>query len=376
MKRLTTILLIFTLLFACVVYADSGNYSNNDKIVSAANLFIDKISYNKDFSIWEGQQIGDLRELYNVDGELSAYLVTIENDGNIIGYTLVNPEGKVIEYALGQSPYDDYLQEYINQKGEELKGKHITLLYDGPTLYGITADEGKKSEKEKKVIQFTRDSKVNVKVDTLKHVKELQDQNNSNNLENNVQEEAITILSTGYITKTISGVPYYDVYNGCGATAGYHIVKYWDTHGYSNLITYPQTSTSVIDELHDNMNSFVCPWDPDQIATWPEDYAIGLQDYLDGRYSGTFTVHNYPASYGLVSYDVIKSEVNYTRPGTVLYMDNEYYGSHYVTFMGYSYSTYDDDYDYVIHDGWTSTDVYRDWYVDEPSISYLYKIIK
>jgi len=39
------------------------------------------------------------------------------------------------------------------------------------------------------------------------------------------------------VEKTVSGVPSYEWYYGCGPTAGGMIIGYWDAHGYPDLIT-------------------------------------------------------------------------------------------------------------------------------------------
>ncbi len=50
----------------------------------------------------------------------------------------------------------------------------------------------------------------------------------------------------------------------------------------------------------------------------------------------------------------------------LLYLLHPYYGSHYVVFMGYT-----TNYWYVVHDGWNTNDVYRNFNYDKSYISNL-----
>lgn len=279
---------------------------------------------------------------------------------------LINPvDGRIIEFALGQSPYSDYLKAYLTEKNIILKNKKITLLYDGPSRYGIAIEDKESKKNKKQIIDFVHD--ISIDVDTMKHVRHILPQVD-------IKNNSFTIFGYDIVEKKLTDVEYFDVSlnHGCGPTAGLHIVDYWDRHGYPNLILSSETNEDVLDELKDRMHTFKLP--NGEYATQPEDYKDGLESYLDNRYANEFNVASFASGLNECDYQIIVDEINNDRPGTVLYYEHPYYGWHYVTFTGYSYDLFMDEDYYIIHDGWTNSDVYRNWDYDEPFIWYMYKV--
>jgi hypothetical protein len=249
-----------------------STFANEIAIENATKEFKEKISTHKGFEVWAKAKLSKKIKLYNSEEKLSAYLFNVIREDKIIGYMLVNPKNKqIMEYALGQSPYADYLSNYIELKKEKFKNKKLTLLYDGPSLYGVLVEEKNTVGKGKEIIDFTNDGSIKIDVDTMKDIRPLLE-------EIDLQVKSITIQST-FIEEKLSNVPYYNVYHGCGPTAGYHIVYYWDKTGYPNLIISSQSATNVIDELYDKMGTF--PVGGGNYATLPSSYAKGLEKYMN-----------------------------------------------------------------------------------------------
>jgi hypothetical protein len=64
----------------------------------------------------------------------------------------------------------------------------------------------------------------------------------------------IPSLATG-TPVTLSNVPAYDWYHGCGPTAAGSIIGYWDLHGYPNLFTASGSSVFLTANVQDQISS-------------------------------------------------------------------------------------------------------------------------
>jgi hypothetical protein len=155
---------------------------------------------------------------------------------------------------------------------------------------------------------------------------------------------------------------------GCGPVSGINIVKYWDNHGYPNLFLSTDTNQMVYDSLYDLMGSFPIPF-TNQVATDPYRYTGGLKNYFqnNGNYYVSIT---FDQTISISDYNILKTEVNNNRPGTILYGIFGEYDMHYVTFTGYCQNLNDEDY-YIIHDLHHTYDVYRAWNYDVSTDDYI-----
>lgn len=347
--------LILFISFLTVSFADS----TSDKPDTNVKYLKTEISIDPEFAIWESAKLSNKIKLYNEKDKIAAYLVNILYNEKIIGYMLLNKESnQVIEYAKGQSPYSDYLNQYLKKKS--LKAQNVKLLYDGPSRYGVLSDNV--------IYAFTSDTDIEIEVDPLKDIKEIEKKLKE---QNSSQEESV-VLSTksSYITKILSGIPGYDVKRGCGAAAGVNIVGYWDKKGYSNLISSNNDYDDVEIELHNRMLTIYVGggnW-----ATTPPHYEDGLQSYLRKRYSNFDVTSKYCVNSGL-DFDLIQTEIYNNRPGTICYQGHPIYGYHYVTFVGYK--TNGNTNYYIIKDGWHgSTNVYRNADSDDNYIWHMFTI--
>lgn len=363
MKKLSIIIvsaLITTLMFSCIGFsAPSKKITNSDSVLAITT----KLSNSKQFSIWKTKKISDPRDLYNSEGSLVASLFTVDGKKGILGYLIFDKNGTLLEYALGESPYDSILDSYLNENSS-LKTKKIKLIYDGPSCYGIETSD----EKNKEFKNFLEKQIQTQSINTLKSV------NEELNLSKAVGKLPVVRKVASVTQKILPNISYQEVNHGCGATAGYILTRFWDNNGYGNLISN-QTIQQVIDELFVKMGSIVISETDKTYATLPAMYRSGLAAYFQKRYSG-FTVTDYSWYQGspTFSYSTLTAEINAGRPGTLLYMNNPKYGNHYVTFTGYSYGDTDGQRIYVIHDSWVQTNVFRNWDSDLSKITDLYKV--
>lgn len=363
MRKTFCFLLIFVFLLSGCVYAGDKEAILDKK----ADEFLQDISKDNAFKVWKDEKIGTKRKLYNSKGEISAYLYTVEHDKNIIGYMLLDPDKEVIrEFALGQSPYDDYLSMYMKKKNDKFKDKNVTLIYDGPSRYGVAIE----NNNAKEAIPFLIDTSVEINIDSLYYVDKLKKEKK---IKDDQSEDTIIQPMNTFVSKNIS-LSAITVTKACGPAAGTTMVLYWDGHGYPNLKQSYQSNSDIENELFERMGTFYSGTSDcgvDQWATFPSDYENGLEEYFDARYPYQIEVKK-SAYY---DYDDVKTEIDNNRPLTLLYADHPTYGYHYVTIKGYRYSVdYANQQYYIIRDGWTSSDVYRNYITDSANFWYTYKI--
>ncbi len=366
MKKNIVYFLIMCLLLANMfigVFADDNPAEKSVKAFKAA------VEQHGDFAVWKGEKLSNRIELFNSKGDLSAFLFNVENKEDIVGYFLVEPTNyTVIEYALGESPYSGYLNSYISKKEDIYKGRSLRLIYDGPSAYGVAVN-GKMSNHN--TSYFTSDNNTSIDADTTGAVEKLAKEkgiklNGTTDKTNKSNNMLDSITRGSYYEKKLS-VGYFRVGSeGCGPNAGYTIIDYWDRNGYPNLIASSDTETTVEAVLGNSMGSF--PIGGGQVATLPDGYINGLSGYIVSKYS---TAPLWNASIDK-TFANVKSEINNNRPSTILYWGHPYFGYHYVVVTGYQTTVADINY-YIIHDGWTSNDVYRNW---ENDVNYMSVLVK
>lgn len=345
MRKMVILFLVCILLIGTT----SSYASNTNELDYIVEQFKCKVStQNNSFSLWAYGTLSDAKKLINVDNEVSAYLYNVLCDDKIIGYILINPNSKnVIEFALGQSPYEDYLNEYKKLNKSMFCNKTEELVYDGPGGYGISV--------EGEIIPFIKNSLGVIKIDATKELKKLMNEKSILN-----KKDINFYYPIEPKIKLLSNVADNMWYKGCGPTAASNIVYYWDRNGYPDLVKDTQTVKDVIDQLYIDMNTMFGQ------LTMPNDYLCGIVDYFNRYYNYTFFNHQYHDYFDLVN------EIDNDRPGSILYLGG-YFGKHYVTFVGYEFFEGENSGYYVVHDTWSSTPVnhYRSWIEDSNHIEML-----
>lgn len=315
--------------------------SNNKYINNDIENKINEIASLNSFKKWEGNKIKLKYMLYDNDGnEKALYFKVFDKKGSDQGYLIFDYKTyDVSEFSLGESPFDSTLEFLIKEKGASKK--EIKLIYSENSTYIATISG---TEYDLKRIEIPTDEKGSIKEDIKDYLEES-------------SEFQITPMSYDTTEVIISGVTDYNVLDACGSNAGRIIVDYWNRHGYSSLIPQGKSAYWVNSQLYDWMNSWKIPF-MDAHATWPSDFKIGLEGYLNYYApSGVdFVVAMSRDLNGSLDYNNLKSEVNASRPGVILYNDPDKYGLHYVNFVGYSYNP--SDRYYIIKDGWPSTAEY------------------
>lgn len=331
--------MVLTLMISTVAFAE--NSKKECKLEDAMS----EITSIEEFNVWENAEIEFDTTLYDFEGAKSRLLYSVINDNGIVGYMITDlKQDNIIEFALGESPYQELLDKKSNvNRLDKNKEKELVLINDNGSYY--YSEDGFET-----LLRVVNNS--NNRLDAVSKTKE--------------ENPNIGVKAVWKNVTIIGGVP--DELNsgttpGCGPVSAINLVKYWDANGFSSLVSSSDTKQDLYDELYDYMDSF--PVFNEQVATFPALYVYGLEYYLylNGGYD---LITSQDVIVSISDFNKLKTEVNNDRPGTILYNNGtEDYGMHYVTFVGYCQDLMDDNY-YIIHDLWSSTptDVYKNWDYD------------
>ncbi|MBM7563024.1 hypothetical protein JOC49_002599 [Fusibacter tunisiensis] len=309
------------------------------------------------FKDWEESSIKQVKILYDENGKERYELLIIGNNTKSTGYIITDIySGTIVEFSHGESPFETYLQKYLNKKGiDSIKVKDELKLVQNGIFQGYTLDDFNT------IVYFTRDMSISIEqnVEDINNKKEINDELKSSN------------NTFRYTESIIPGVPNNQndaPYSACGPVSGINIIQYWDGKGYSNLVT-TQTFSNIYNALYIYMGSFQLP--NGEHATSPigfngGPYGQGLIDYFD--YVGNYNL-SVVSDFNITTSDYsnfIKYEVDRNRPGSILFKDynqvyDDRYGLHYTTLVGYAFGDEIGGNYYIIHDLWNPFTIYRNW---------------
>lgn len=332
------LIMILMILISTAAYAENNNQRNNiDEMIS-------EITSIKEFSVWNNGEARFDSILYDIEGVETKLLYSVINKNGIVGYLITDlNQEKLIEFALGESPYQELLHKKTNINSFDNKKEDKLILIDDNGSYYYSKDN------LKTVIRA-----INKSYDRLDAVNKT------------IEEMSNVVIRAIWKNVTIIGGVPNEINSGttpgCGPISGINLIKYWDVNGFSSLVSSTDTKQDLYDELYDYMDCF--PF-IGQIATFPAYYMYGLEDYfyINGGYD---LIASQDIFVSISDFSKLKTEVNNDRPGTILYNSgSEDYGMHYVTFVGYCQDLNYEDY-YITHDLWSSTgtNVYRNWNYD------------
>ena len=141
MKKIISSFVILSLLFAIggeVVVADELEYSDE---ISSASKFIEDISMEEEFSLWENASVSFAYELFEEDlSTISDVLFYVINNNEYVGYVIVGSEDDyVVEFSLGIAPYDN-IQQTINTTYIFIYHNCIPMCYCNGMYYYVEED--------------------------------------------------------------------------------------------------------------------------------------------------------------------------------------------------------------------------------------------
>lgn len=326
-KRIIVLLVLAALLSSIPVMAkDNGTVEE----------FISKVNEEmEEFSSWN--RISDFNKytLYGIELNVSGYLYSHKKGK---GYFILDVNDELIEFSAGQSPYDNFLENFkVKMKVNNESIVKEYLLYSGPTFYGYSYQE---KNEYVSYPDFTMGEQLSY--------------------ENKVKIIP-KISSMSYFPDVyLSNVEDFTWYKGCAPTAAANLVYYWADNGYPYL-TWGNNSSQVISKLAELMGT------SSSGATSTADISPGIIDYMKYKGYDNFTqsrVYN-------PTYSNCKTEINYDRPAVISLIDHDDYNNHAVTLAGYNDSVVDEL--LIIHDTWSTTAT-KVYITHDSSVRYLHRI--
>ena len=289
---------------------------------------------------WNGADIGDPILLYDLDGQVAAYLFPVLNGGQDAGYITVSAEQRpnpVLEFSTSPAR--------VRSSGTKVAdfarshGLSIDLsrpLYLGPLAYFYQVE----GSQPVKLINLSDLSLVDLpqgpRESTAAPTPEPLPVDPS--IGGTVSQSD---MSAGRVVKILNG-PDYTWYMGCAPTAAGNLMGYWSDRGYPNLVdggSQGDFSTTIVD-LADLMDTNYYGWTFFPINT--DLVAFAKRRGYKGFHSDEWM---WPP------YSMLKGEIDHGRPAVLLLGGSWQYGSHFVTLFGYDYDP-NNAYDQymVIHD--------------------------
>jgi hypothetical protein len=301
---------------------------------------------------WAEAYLGDAIPLYDLSGEITAYLFPVAVDQTAAGYLTVaalplpNP---VLEFAVtGPTPLDGALS-MIQGQGLRLKTPERPL-YLGLLKYAYEWEAPPAGTR--RVLDLRSGTTFEVSEEDAR--RPLRERIPLDDLQ--TQDQPIQAMAFSLI----EGMPdwnqfwgSYGCYSGCAPTAGTNVVGYWDSHGYGNLIDGGNWQAAV-DEMRNRMGT-ECTADGGG-STNVGNISPGINSYA-GAHGYSFASEMWCNGCSVTpSYDRYRGQIDADRPLVVDVIGHSQYGNHSVAGVGYetngSYM--------IIHDNWSSTaqDVY------------------
>ncbi len=330
---------------------------------------------------WSIGKIVEPVTYYSIDKQIAAYEFTVTSYDKAVGFIIISgskDRGPVLEWGAGRAPSSFFLEAKRSAIDKGLIGQDYDskceILYWGALTYSTQFGE----------IMFNSRTAINLTTGMICKIPDQQLSPRQNSAE--AQElwgklDTFDPKTTLTVTDTISGVPawyqksysdancdsgddiyaeypdcvgpvadYWDYWDGCAPIVGAMVLGYWDGHGYSNIAN---TDESVIDECHVQMNT------TDEGATISTDIPIGIED-ASAIYGYSFDAWNIVPDWS----DVV-DEVQADKPFVLIFVDQEIYGDHAVTGVGY----YEDGYGFTAYGIHDTYDTSIHWIDSEASAS-------
>lgn len=306
---------------------------------------IDDINRRGDLPGWNGATLDKAIPLYDLSGEVIAYLFPVRRDGQPSGYLTIaaldlpNP---VLEFATeGPSPLDG-MPDLLHRQGNALRFPNRPL-YLG--LLGYAYEVVTDKAEIRRVFrllgnQIVEIPEVEARIPLRQRVHFPE-----------VQSQSVSPMAY----RLIPGVPdwnqfwgSYGCWSGCSPTAAVNLIGYWDRQGYENLIAGDNWQAAV-DEMRTHMGT----WCGRDNFGWTaiRNISPGMVTYA-ARHGYTFSSEFWcPGCATPLTYENYRTQIDANRPLLVDIMSHFTYGDHTVVGVGYDTSgSY-----LIVHDNWPNT---------------------
>jgi len=370
-RLLVSLLLVLVVLSGAVSPVTAKTMTNINEARVVAEKFIKKISITNEFSDWKNARTGRIIPAYDMDENITAYIIELVKDGNYTGYIVVSAKRSnfpILEFSKGKSPL---------MRAKELGIKAEKIYRIGGLKYFV-GSEGKYYDLNKREINFEkfrenlRKAAENVKVKERITKRSVEAEKQWKYYLSGVT--GTTLSASSWCGQHIYDVPAFLWDDGCSPTAAAMVLEYWGEHGYPNLDLPDWWYTEPTDE--GDSNGYDNPPNEHMDLTEELHLAMGTSDEDGSTWFWNIDdgINAVASSYGysffawntwLPVWGQIINEIDAGRPFVLSMWQSGTYGDHSVTVIGFLGESESGAQYLTIHDTWDKVDHYLafgDWW--------------
>jgi hypothetical protein len=311
------------------------NYNSTDVILIIKQFLTGEAQY---FPEWQGNLNLHIVPHFDLFGNISAYIIRLQNQGEDVGYIAVSSEkiaNPILEFSTQPAKFINLskIQSFALEQG-------LVIDFTKPIYLGILGYfYPVKNTDSLQLIEMGSQQVITV-IDMPAST--LDWNNNWQPLAdiNFFVAPSNIVLTT---TRKLLYGPDYWWYRGCGPTAVGNVMGFWSDRGYPFLVYGGSEGDyqGTIDQLATLMGTNQNGW------TWLP---------INGDITGFARARGYAFSSSersSPSYGQLVNEIDNHRPATILVNGHVYYGNHFITLFGYEYDPGNPNYKYmIVHDTW------------------------
>jgi hypothetical protein len=339
--------LLSIVIFAGLLVQNSQAQSINSNSAADALQIVSEFVANESRVIPEWQGAVPLRPQphYDLAGNIAAYIVSLENHGQDVGYVAISREmlpNPILEFSTQPARY-----KALEQIQATATALGITVDAQKPLYLGMLAYFYPATNQDSLRLVEMGSRRIVTIPDIPISVAEWETRSDPAARSNTPQVSAALPAPTLSTVRKILYGPDYWWYRGCGPTAVGNVMGYWADRGYPSLM-YGGSSgdyTGTIDQLASLMGTSPEGWTWLPISDDIKRFAAG-RGYTFGSQEITTP-----------TFERLQDEIDNHRPTTVLVNGHVKYGDHFITMFGYEFDPANSNYKYMmVHDTWGDGD--------------------
>ena len=336
---------------------ESDYYEHKIVEINAEN-FLEEIS-DSTGKEWTDCSLGEETLLYNLNNEIEAVRINIENKNEKVGSIIVSTEsnGRVIEYTIGNEDFLDIAQANIEEE-QKIDKEDQTIYYIGETNYAIgesdtSFETGELYDISSREISETEREEYDLAEESSGGIPDSEDGElitNPRKYLSNIKTSKIKNVKNANITyKTTSDFKGY--HDHCAPTAAVNLMLYWYNNGYAKLLSNNKKWSNVFQKMYNYMSTNCYGTKGTKDINLPSAY---IKYFSEKSIKNDVKLH-----LGTSGGVEIMNEIDKGFPCHLILHSHKKYNDHSVFAIGYQLFYYNDinkPYDIFIRiaDGWTS----------------------